>query len=123
MFSKSPKPPSNPWADKPFELMTYDELLGLKLRVDQEINARGPGELEALKEKLTLIANAQGLSLGDLFAGDRPKPERKERKKREVKIRYRNPDNPNETWTGIGKPKKWLQEKLEQGRTLQEFLV
>lgn len=122
MFSRRADPPKDSWADKPLGLMSYDELLAVRLRVDQEINTRGPGELEALKEKLSLIARAQGLSPADLF-GESPKPERKERKKREVKIRYRNPDNPEETWTGIGKPKKWLKEKLDAGATLDDFII
>ena len=122
MFSKKVETPANPWADKPFELMSYDELLAVRTRVDQEITGRGPGELEALKEKLVLIANAQGLSLADLF-GQPPKPDKKQRKKREMKIKYRNPDNPGETWTGIGKPKKWLQDKLDAGATLENFVI
>lgn len=120
--AKTETRPANPWAEKPFELMSYDELLAVKTRVDQELNARGPGELEALMVKLTLIANAQGLSPADLF-GARSKPKREERKKREAKIRYRNPDDANETWTGIGKPKKWLKQKLDAGATLEDFAV
>ena len=122
MFSKKNETPANPWADKPFELMSYDELLAVRTRVDQEITGRGPGELEALKEKLILIANAQGVSPSDLF-GEPPKPAKKERKKRAVKVRFRNPDNPDETWTGIGKPKKWLQDKIDAGATLEDFAV
>lgn len=106
--------------EMPVELMSYDELLALKQRVDQELAGRGDAELHALKEKLILIANAQGISLIDLFGG---KPGRKEKKKRVVPIRYRNPDNPAETWTGLGKPKKWLQEKLDAGATVEEFAV
>ena len=113
--------PANPWAEKPFELMSYDELLAVKSRVDQEFNARGPGELEALKEKLTLIAQALGMSPADLF-GKKPRG-LKERKKREVENQVPKPDNPGEVWTGIGKPKKWLQEKLDQGRHIEEFAV
>jgi DNA-binding protein H-NS len=122
MFRKQVEVPANPWAAKPFEIMTYDDLLAVKTRVDQEISSRGPGELEALKEKLTLIASAQGVSLADLF-GVKPVPERKERKKREVRIRYRSPDNPDQTWSGLGRPKKWLQEKLDAGANLEEFAV
>ena len=122
MFSKKADPQKVSWADKPLELMSYDDLLAIKMRVDQEINGRGPGEIAALKDKLTLAANAQGIPLAELF-GDRPKPERKERKKREAKIKYRNPDNTSETWTGIGKPKKWLQQKLDAGASLDDFAV
>ena len=45
------------------------------------------------------------------------------RKKRMVRIKYRDPDNPEDTWSGIGKRKKWLQRYLDQGRALDEFAV
>lgn len=105
--------------DTPMELMSYDEILALKIRVDQELAGRGDAELNALKEKLILIANAQGLSLIELFGG---KPARKEKKKREVRAKYRNPET-GETWSGMGKPKKWLQAKLDTGHSIEEFSV
>lgn len=40
-----------------------------------------------------------------------------------VAIKYRNPDNPSEKWTGRGMKPKWLRELIEQGRKLEEFEV
>ncbi len=37
--------------------------------------------------------------------------------------KYRNPDNHEETWSGMGAKKKWLVAMLEKGRTLDEFLI
>ena len=37
--------------------------------------------------------------------------------------KYRNPDNPNETATGYGKPPKWLSDKLKEGHRKDEFLI
>lgn len=105
--------------ETPIELMSYDQLLYLKQRVDQELAGRGNAELHALKEKLILIANAQGLSLIELFGG---KPARREKRKREVRAKYRNPET-GETWSGMGKPKKWLQAKLDVGHSIEEFAV
>ena len=105
----------------PIELKPFDELIYLRKRLDDEIASRGTAELDALKDKLILIANAQGLSLVDLF-GSKPPKEKKERKKREFKARYRNPET-GEEWTGMGKPKKWLQEKLDAGHSIEEFAV
>lgn len=122
MFGNKPEPKPVAKADKPFELMSFDELLAIKARLDQELASRGPGELEALKEKLSLMATAQGISVADLI-GVGPRSVKKERKKREAKIKYRNPDNQDETWTGIGKPKKWLQDKLDAGATLRDFAI
>lgn len=39
------------------------------------------------------------------------------------KVKYRNPENPTETWGGRGKRPAWLRERLEQGATLDQFKV
>lgn len=43
--------------------------------------------------------------------------------KSNIEAKYRDPDNPFHTWTGIGKRPKWLRAYLDQGRHLDEFLV
>lgn len=117
MFRAKPNPAT---AETPIHLMAFDELLHLKQRVDQELAARGDTELYALKEKLILLASVQGISLPELFG---QKPEKaKERRKREVKPKYRDP-NTGETWSGLGKPKKWLQTKLDEGHSLEELAL
>lgn len=106
-------------AEAPIELMTYDELLFLKQRVDQELAGRGDAELQALKEKLILIANAQGLSLIDLFGGRQP---RKPKEKRKHRPKYRDPET-GEEWSGRGKLPSWLQTKVDAGVPVETFLI
>ncbi|RYU59440.1 H-NS histone family protein [Methylolobus aquaticus] len=45
------------------------------------------------------------------------------RKGRKVPIKYRNPDNLAEQWSGRGVKPKWLQQLLAHGRKLEEFEV
>ncbi|MDT8406386.1 MAG: H-NS histone family protein [Methylococcales bacterium] len=40
-----------------------------------------------------------------------------------VPIKYRNPDNPQQTWKGRGQKPRWLREKLDQGHDITEFSV
>ena len=40
-----------------------------------------------------------------------------------VAVKYRDPANAKHAWTGRGVKPRWLRELLEQGRTLEEFLV
>lgn len=49
------------------------------------------------------------------------KTARKERKK--VDVRYIDPENQNNTWTGRGKKPIWIQDYISKGRQLEEFLV
>jgi len=37
--------------------------------------------------------------------------------------RYRNPNNPQQTWSGRGKRPNWLNEALESGKKLDDFTV
>lgn len=96
---------------------SYDELARLKLDVESELAARGTAELDALKEKILTIAAASGVSLNALFNP------RKEKKKREAKPKYRNPDDPSATWSGRGKPPVWLQDKLDAGAAKEDFAI
>ncbi|EOZ8645548.1 H-NS family nucleoid-associated regulatory protein [Acinetobacter baumannii] len=49
------------------------------------------------------------------------KTSRKERKK--IDIRYKDPENPKNTWTGRGKQPIWLQGYIQQGRKIEDFLI
>jgi len=42
---------------------------------------------------------------------------------RKVEPKYRNPANPAETWTGRGKPPRWLAAELSSGKSKDDFLI
>lgn len=48
---------------------------------------------------------------------------RTNRKGVKVSPKYRNPDNPAQTWTGRGVAPKWMQAFLNAGREKSEFLI
>jgi DNA-binding protein H-NS len=66
---------------------------------------------EAFQRDLVDKMGEFGLSLDDF----KPAKVKKERKKRSLPIKCRDPENPEHTWTGMGRSKKWLQEKLDPG--------
>ncbi len=37
--------------------------------------------------------------------------------------KYRNPDNPSQTWSGIGARPKWFRQALEAGRKPEDMLI
>lgn len=45
------------------------------------------------------------------------------RKRGKVPVKYRNPNNAAEKWSGRGMKPKWLRELLEQGHRIEEFEV
>jgi DNA-binding protein H-NS len=38
-------------------------------------------------------------------------------------VRYRNPANEAETWTGRGKQPRWLAAAIASGKNLQDFAI
>lgn len=43
--------------------------------------------------------------------------------KKPVKPKYRNPDNPDETWTGRGRKPEWVAAWLKDGKELAELEI
>lgn len=48
---------------------------------------------------------------------------KEEKNCRVLKIRYKDPENPDNVWAGRGKTPRWLREYEEQGRSKAEFKV
>ena len=38
-------------------------------------------------------------------------------------VRYRNPDQPAQAWTGRGKPPRWINEWIQSGKSLDALRV
>lgn len=85
-----------------------------------------------VRKKVAALLKAEGYTVAELFGsgsgggssgGAKPRASKPRKALGKVAPKYRNPDNPNETWTGRGKPKAWLQAKLDGGAKLEDFLI
>ena len=45
------------------------------------------------------------------------------RKTRKTVAKYKNPADPNQTWSGMGRKPKWIQEWIDSGKDLEELSV
>ncbi len=102
--------------------MNLDKLSVVELKELQQDVARALVEREAqeksaLREEMMALAAKRGFSLDDLVG------KAKARKGTTVAIKYRNPDNPADTWTGRGRQPKWLAPLIKKGAKLEKFLV
>ena len=121
MFSRVQKLEKDP------KSIGFNELVDMKQAIDREIASRKDTEIEALKLRATAAASALGIPLGELFGIQVPvvtPPAPEPRKTRRApKVRYRDPENANNVWTGKGRPPTWLQDKLDQGAEKEAFRV
>jgi DNA-binding protein H-NS len=90
--------------------MSVDDLLELRDRVSQILANRVQSERRELETRLARLQSVAGSALG----GDR---------RAKVAPKYRNPENPSETWTGRGLRPRWLAAALKSGKKLTDFQI
>ena len=74
---------------------------------------------EVLSEIKVLAASiGVTLDISDTLSGKTPS-----RKVAKIPVKYRNPHNKSETWTGRGVKPRWLRNLIEQGRRIEDFAV
>ncbi|ENV32370.1 H-NS histone family protein [Acinetobacter gerneri] len=101
--------------------LSVEELKRLTAEAEALIESKKDQELEDAYNKIIEIAEKVGLSLEQLIEYGAHK--RKKTTRKAVEPRYRNKNNPSETWTGRGKQPRWLVAELEKGGSLDDFLI
>jgi DNA-binding protein H-NS len=116
MFGKKPEPKPDTTFSIPVHLMSFEELIELRQKVDELITPRLHDAISEARQRLSTLTSAAGFD-------DRPAPSKKGKKKpAKVSKVYANPDNPAETYTKGPFP-EWLKAKLDAGHPKEEFLV
>ncbi|MDG4560698.1 MAG: H-NS histone family protein [Candidatus Competibacter sp.] len=102
--------------------MSVKELHELQAALAEHIVERQKTEKANLKARMMQLAEESGLSLDDILGTGRRG--RGGAAKAPVAAKYRNPENPEETWSGRGRKPNWLVEKLQKrGVTIEQFAI
>jgi DNA-binding protein H-NS len=94
--------------------MSTDELWMLREKIAATLAAKITAEKEVLEDRLRLLKRVS-VEQTVKTAERRPYPI--------VFPKFRNPDQPSETWTGRGKLPRWLTAQLGSGKQLDDFLI
>ena len=102
-------------ADIDLSGLNIDQLTDLVGKAQSEMASREKQRRKDLRSELERRVAADGYKLGDIF------PELGTgatggRQRRKIRAKFRNPQNPGETWTGIGRSPKWVQAILAERR-------
>ena len=101
---------------KNIENMSFAELAAMQARIERaKIEKQSSDRLE-LRQKLTEMAKKAGFDLRDLFDGRKGKGK--------VAVKYRDPANAANTWTGRGRMPRWMTAATKGGKAKKEdFLI
>lgn len=101
---------------KNIDNMSRDELLTLRQDVDKALGSlddRRRADARAAAEK---AARDHGFSLDEIIAA-----QKKSGKKNPPK--YRNPEDPRQTWSGRGRQPAWIKEAVNEGKSLDAYEI
>ncbi|WP_300353524.1 H-NS histone family protein [uncultured Alcanivorax sp.] len=112
--------------------LSVDELEKLIKQAESALDKKRKAELKNAQAVLEKMAKDLGVSPEALLkdtAGKKKATRKKATKKkasgvrRPAKVKYRDPNDSSNTWTGRGKRPLWLQGALEKGAKLEDFAV
>lgn len=102
-----------------FDNLTVAELQEIqRLAAAKEEERRGK-EIAELREMILQKIKDHGFTFEDVFGGRGTVRTRRDA----PPVRFRDPENPENTWSGRGPRPNWLKEKLEQGSEISDFSV
>jgi DNA-binding protein H-NS len=94
--------------------LSIEELQGLARDIEIEVVTRREADRDRVLSQMRELAASLGMSLEDVLRQEKTKGVT-------VAVKYRNPENPVQTWSGRGKRPLWVNEALASGKTLDDL--
>ena len=96
--------------------MSIEKLVALKDQIEAMLSSKVLEQRRALESELAKLGRFQGGKSGSKVA-------RGFGARGSVAPKYRNPENPAETWAGRGLKPRWLAAAIKSGKKLEDFLI
>lgn len=99
--------------------LSEQELADLIANASKELEAKRQGKKRETIAQIKELAASIGVYVDISETEKKPTS----RKGSSVPVKYRDPSNPKNAWTGRGMKPRWLNALIAQGHTLEEFQV
>jgi DNA-binding protein H-NS len=96
-----------------FETMSYAELAQIETRIARLKIEKQNAERNELRGRVLAMVKEHGFEIDDLFGKGR-------KGKGIVAVKYRDPQNPENTWTGRGRMPRWMAAATKGGKAKKE---
>lgn len=100
------------------ENMDLEDLKDLRKKLDRAITSYETRKRQEALSAIEQAAKEHGFKLADLLGEGKSG---KVRKSTGSSVKYVNPDNPQQTWSGRGRRPQWVNDALESGRVLEDM--
>lgn len=102
--------------------LTLDELSKVIGDAQKVLEERQKAERKEIIAKIHELAASIGVTV--TVGGEKSSVARGSSiKGRKVAAKYKNPQNPSETWTGRGVKPRWLKALVDAGKKVEDFLI
>ena len=105
------------------DAMSVEEMWQLHEEISAALSVKLNAEKRELEKRLSQLRHEKKMRQSEGVNGPTKEAARERRKYPRVFAKYRNPNEPSETWSGRGKQPRWLTAALKAGRTIDEFVI
>ncbi|NAZ37397.1 H-NS family nucleoid-associated regulatory protein [Rubellimicrobium sp. CFH 75288] len=106
-----------------YEKMSRKELMEMRAQIDRAIAAVAEREKREALRAAEEAARERGFTLEELVGSAAGSRRGRPTPPAPASARYRNPQNPSQTWSGRGRRPAWIKEAEKQGRSLDEMRI
>ncbi|RDS80954.1 H-NS family nucleoid-associated regulatory protein [Dyella psychrodurans] len=100
------------------------ELQSLIANAESQMQEARANQVHTIREKIDAILKSSELTLADVYPARTTGKRGPKAGKGSVAPKYRNPENPSETWTGRGRSPLWYTAALKKrGVTVESLLI
>ena len=96
------------------------ELQDLSQDIEKELQQRHIEERKRISKQMKELAASVGMTVEEILGLEMA---RKTRTTSQTPAKYRNPEHPEQTWSGRGKKPAWIKEAIQRGRSLEELRI
>ena len=100
-------------ASNTLDEMSYAELAQMETRIARLKVEKQNADRGELRERIIAMVKEHGFEISDLFGKGR-------KGKGSVAVKYRDPQNPENTWTGRGRMPRWMAAATKGGKVKKE---
>ena len=100
--------------------LNHNQLNDLISKAQVRQNELKKEKVGKLREKVHALLKAEGYTFEDVFGVARPG---KRRGTGSVAPKYRNPADPEQTWSGRGKRPRWFNDALKAGKKEKDLAI